>query len=236
VESRDLTRLIADVRFVGDQESLTLRHPDADITKRLNASIRALRALVTASGMPYFLTSTASATLASTQVTGESYSEVPWPATAVQIHGVDIEFAGSTGDWYSLQPITWVQRRTFAYGRDGSPCAFAVRAIPQGSGSTTVAGVIAIFPAATAGNYKIWYLPDYTDLALGTDVLLGLPDWHEWVVQDVVRTLAERDDDQRETYQIATAKQQEAEARLLASVTRAVSAGPLRPRRGRRRV
>jgi hypothetical protein len=144
---------------------------------------------------------------------------VPWPATAVQIHGVDIEFAGSTGDWYSLQPITWVQRRTFAYGRDGSPCAFAVRAIPQGSGSTTVAGVIAIFPAATAGNYKIWYLPDYTDLALGTDVLLGLPDWHEWVVQDVVRTLAERDDDQRETYQIATAKQQEAEARLLASVT-----------------
>jgi hypothetical protein len=236
MQSKTLTQLIADVRFISDTEGLTLRHPDADLTLRINESIRALRALVTTSGLPYFLTNTTSATLAGTQITGESYSEVPWPSTAVQIHGVDVEFAGSSGDWYPLQPITWVQRRTYAYGRDGSPCAFAVRAVPQGSGSATTAGVIAIFPAATAGSYKIWYLSDFTDLASGTDVFLGLPEWHSWVINDVARTLAERDDDQRETYSIATAKQAEAEARLLASVTRAVSAGPLRPRRGRRRV
>jgi hypothetical protein len=225
------------VRFVGDQQSLTDRHPDADITNRLNASIRALRALVTTNGLPYFLTSTSAATLTGTLVADESYSEIPWPASAVQIHGVDVEFTGSTGDWYPLQPITWVQRRTMAYAweRQG-PRAFAVRSIPQGSGSSTTAGVIALFPGADAGRYKVWYLSDFTDLSSGTDVFLGLPDWHEWVVQDVVRVLAERDDDQRETYQIATAKQAEAEARLLASVTRTVSAGPLRPRRGRRRV
>jgi hypothetical protein len=237
MESRSLTRLLADVRYVGDQQSLTDRHPDADITNRLNASVRSLRALVTANGLPYFLTNTAAATLAGTRVTDESYSEVPWPATAVQIHGVDVEFTGSTGDWYPLTPITWVQRRTLAYAweRQG-PRAFAVRAIPTGSGSSTVAGAIALFPGADSGRYKIWFLPEFTDLSSGTDVLLGLPEWHEWIVQDVVRTLAERDDDQRETYQIATAKQAEAEARLLASVGRVVSAGPLRPRRGRRRV
>src|SRR5690349_15568743 len=104
MESRNLTRLIADVRYLGDVESLTDRHPDADITRRLNASIRALRALVTASGLPYFLTSTSATTLVGTRVADESYSEIPWPAAAVQIHGVDIEYSGSDGDWRSLQP------------------------------------------------------------------------------------------------------------------------------------
>lgn len=237
MESRTLTRLIADVRFVGDQQSLTDRHPDADITNRLNASIRALRALVTANGLPYFLTSTSATTLAGTRVASEDYSEIPWPAAAVQVHGIDVDLTATGSGWYPLRPVTWVQRRNQGpYGRSTeAPCEFAVRAIPTGSGSSTVAGSIALFPAADSGNYKVWYLPEFTDLASGTDVLLGLPDWHEWIVQDVVRVLAERDDDQRETYQIATEKQREAESRLLAAVTRTVSAGPLRPRRGRRR-
>src|ERR1043165_7326696 len=237
MESRSLSRLRADVRFVGDLQGLDSRHPDADLTNRLNASIRALRALVTSSGLPYFLTSTSATTLTGTLVSEESYSEIPWPAAAVQIHGVDVEFTGSTGDWYPLVPITWVQRRTLAYAweRQG-PRAFAVRTLPTGSGPSTVAGTIALFPGADSGRYKVWYLADFPDLSSDTDVFLGLPDWHEWVVNDVVRTLAARDDDQRETYQIATAKQAEAEQRLLASVTRTVSAGPLRPRRGRRRV
>lgn len=237
MESRSLSRLRQDVRFVGDLESLTARHPTSDLNNRINASIRSLRALVTANGLPYFLTSTSAATLAGTLVSEESYSEVPWPSAAVQIHGVDVEFTGATGDWYPLVPITWVQRRTLAYAweRQG-PRAFAVRAIPTGSGSSTTAGVIALFPGADTGRYKIWYLPEFTDLSSDSDVFLGLPEWHEWVVCDVVRTLAARDDDQRETYQIVTAKQAEAEQRLLASVTRTVSAGPLRPRRGRRRV
>lgn len=237
MESRTLTRLLADVRYAGDVESLTDRHPDADLTRRLNASIRALRALVTASGLPYFLTSTAATTLVGTRVTDESYSEIPWPATAVQIHGVDVEFSGSDGDWRDLQPITWAQRRTLAYAWERTGLrAFAVRAVPVGSGSSTTPGVIALFPGADSGNYKVWFLEDFTDLASGTDVFLGLPEWHEWVVNDVVRALAQRDDDQRETYAIATQRQGEAEARLLASVTRAVSAGPLRPRRGRGRA
>ena len=237
MESRDLTRLIADVRFLGDAEGLTSRHPDADITRRLNASIRALRALLTSNGLPYFLTSTSATTLTGTLVSDESYSEIPWPAAAVQIHGVDVEFSGSTGDWYPLQPITWAQRRTLAWAweRQG-PRAFAVRSVPVGSGSSTTAGVIALFPGAASGRYKVWYLAEFTDLGSGTDVFLGLPEWHEWVVCDVVRALAQRDDDQRETYQIATQRQAEAEARALAAAQRAVSAGPLRPRRGRGRV
>lgn len=236
MQSKTLTQLIADVRFSSDAQGLTDRHTDADLTLRINEAIRSLRALLTSNGFPYFLTSTSATTLTGTLVTDESYSEIPWPSTAVQIHGVDVEFSGSTGDWYPLQPITWAQRRTaaWAWERQG-PKAFAVRRVPTGSGSSTVAGVIALFPGADSGRYKVWFLEEFTDLSSGTDVFLGLPDWHTWVVNDVVRVLAERDDDQRETYQIATQRQAEAEARALAAAQRAVSAGPLRPRRGRGR-
>ena len=154
MESRDQTRLIADVRFLGDLEGLTARHPDADVAKRLNASIRALRAFITTSGLPYFLTSTTSTTLAGTQVTGETYSEVPFPPTAVQIHGIDVESSAGLGDWRPLQPISWVQRRNAGGvypARFGVPTQFAVRSIPQGDGTPgTTAGAIAIFPAAAA--------------------------------------------------------------------------------------
>ena len=143
MESRNLTRLIADVRYLGDIEGQTARHPDADITRRLNAALRALRALVTSNGAPYFLTSTASASLAATQVSGEGYSEVPWPPTAVQIHGVDIEANGGSGRWYPLEPISWVQRRN-AFSDSGLPKYFAVRTLPIGAAAATTAGAIEI--------------------------------------------------------------------------------------------
>lgn len=235
MESRDLTRLIADVRFLADVEGQTARHPDADITKRINSAIRALRALCTTNGLPYFLTSTSPATLASTQVSGEAFSEVPFPATAVQIHGVDIESASGIGDWYPLEPISWVQRRNYGGVLPSSysaPQAFAVRALPQGDGTTgTTAGVIALFPAANSGRFKIWFLADFSDLDAPTDVFLGLPDWHDWVVWTVVEDLAARDDDQRETAALAARKKQLAEANIIATAQRVVSAGPLRPRR-----
>jgi hypothetical protein len=236
MESRDLTRLLGDVRFLADIEGQTSRHPDADLTKRINAAIRALRGMVTSRGAPYFLTSTASATLASPQVSGEGFSEVPYPETATQIHGVDIESTAGSGLWYPLQPIAWGQRRN-AFAGTGYPEYFAVRTVPVGSAAAVAAGSIAIFPAASSGNYKIWYLPDFTDLSTSTPthVFLGLPDWHEWVVWSVVRDISARDDDSRETYAIAAAKQQEAEVRLVESIGRVQSAGPLVPRRRGRR-
>lgn len=240
MESRDLARLRADVRYLGDAESLTARHPDADLNKRINASIRSLRAEVTTRGAPYFITSTSPADLASTQVSGETFSEVPFPSTAEQIIGVDVESASGAGDWRPLQPIVWGQRRqlgVYSATALSTPYEFAVRAIPQGDGGTgTTAGSIALFPAANSGRYKVWFLPSFVELDADTDVFLGLPDWHEWVCWDVVQALAARDDDQHETAQIAQLRKAEAMARIVATAQRVVSAGPLRPRRqkGRR--
>jgi hypothetical protein len=237
MESRNVTRILGDVRYLADIEGQTDRHPDADLLRRVNASIRALRGMVTARGAPYFLTATTAATLASTQVSGEGYSEVPYPTTAVQIHGVDVEPSSGSGAWYPLQPISWGQRRNARIPGPGYPEFFAVRTIPAGSGSSTVAGTIALFPAAGSGQYKIWYLPDFTDLVItgGTDVFLGLPDWHEWVMWNVVEDIAARDDDQRETFAIAREKKAAAETRLVEAIGRVQSAGPMVPRRRTRR-
>lgn len=233
MESRNVTRIIGDVRYLADIEGQTARHPDADILKRVNASIRAFRGMVTARGAPYFLTSTTAATLASTQVSGEGYSEVPYPETAVQIHGVDVESSAGSGAWYPLQPISWGQRRNAYTPGPGYPEYFAIRTIPVASGASTTAGAIALFPAAASGQYKVWYLPDFTDLVLaaGTDVFLGLPDGHEWVLWNVVEDIAARDDDQHETYTIAREKKAAAELRLTEAIGRVQSAGPMVPRR-----
>lgn len=241
MEHRTLAQLRADVRFLGDVESLTARHPDADLTRRLNAAIREYRSLVTANGGAYFVEQTTAATLAGTRVTGEQYSEVPFPAgppRAVEILGVDVASSTSADDWYSLQPVTWAARRDWRWSTPGSPRYFAIRRLPTTDPAdlaAILAGAIDIFPFADVGAYKISYLPDWTDLSADADHFLALPGGVQFVVATVVQDLAMRDDDQRETYQIASLKKAEASARLIEAVSRVRSAGPLLPRRRRRR-
>ncbi len=146
MESKTLAQLLADVRFGSDTQALTDRHSDADLTLSINSSIRSLRGLVTSSGFPYFLSSTTVA-LAATQVSGEQYSSIAWPATAVQIHGVDVETATGAGDWRPLRPITWGQRRDrpgLYPSTTGVPEEFAVLTLPQGNAAATTAGAIAL--------------------------------------------------------------------------------------------
>ncbi len=236
MEVRTLAQLRAEVRYLADAESLTARHPDADLTRRLNASIRALRALVTSNGGEWYIERTTPTTLTGTTVSGEQYSEVPFPVgppRAVQILGVDIASSTDGDDWYTLEPVSWGARRRGRYV-GGGPRYFAIRRVPQADPNdldAVLEGRIAIFPATEAGAYSISYLPDHVDLAADADVFVGLPDAVQWVVQSVVADLAERDDDQRETYSISVQKKAEAEARVRAATQRVRSAGPLRPRR-----
>lgn len=238
MHTRTLTQLRAEVRYLGDAESLTARHPDADLTRRLNAQIRAYRSLVTANGLPYFLEQTSAATLTGTRVTGEQYSEVDYPAEAVQIHGVDVASSTDSDDWYTLQPVTWQARRNPRWYGQGAPRFYAIRRVPQANPSdldAVLAGKLAIFPGAEGGAYKVSYLPDHVDLVADADLFVGLPEAVDWVVWAVVLDLAARDDDQRETAQLALQKKAEAEARILAAASRVQSGGPLLPRRRGRR-
>lgn len=238
MHSRTLAQLRAEVRFLGDAEGLTARHPDADLTRRINAQARAYRAWATQNGLPYYVESTAAATLTGTLVSGEQYSEVPFPADAEQILGVDVSSGVAIDDWYTLSPATWQARRNPRWYGVGAPRYFSIRRVPQANPAdldAVLAGVLALFPGATHGAYKVHYLPSFVDMAADADLFVALPEACDWVVWSVVQDLAARDDDQRETYGVATQKKAEAEARLLGSVGRVQAAGPLLPRRRGRR-
>lgn len=234
MHQRTLSQLRAELRYLSDTESLTLRHPDADLTRRLNEAIRGYRAMVTANGLPYYIEETTATTLTGTAVAGEQYSLVPFPPTAEQIFGVDVASATTTDDWYELRPITWASRRA-TYGGVGARASFfAIRTLPQANPAdldAVLAGTIAIFPAQTSGAYKIQFLASYVDLVADADLFIALPGAAEWVVWTVVADLAARDDDQRETFVVATQKKGEAERRVLEAVGRTRSAGPILPRR-----
>lgn len=232
---RTLAQLRAEVRYLGDVEGLTARHPDADLTRRLNVAVRAYRAMVTANGLPYFIETGSATTLTGTLVSGEQYSEVPWPTGAESLVGVDVSSGTANDDWYPLSPVTWQARRNPRWYGTGAPRYFAIRRVPQAATTTVQAGVIALFPGATTGAYKLSFLPAYVDMFADADLFVGLPDAFEWVVWYVVADLAARDDDQRETAAIAQTKRLEAERRILDSAGRVQSAGPILPRRRGRR-
>lgn len=237
MEQRTLLQLRSEARYLADAEGSTDRHPDADVTRRINAAIRAYRALVTAGGLPYYVEQTDAATLAGTIVSGEQYSEVPWPEgppRAVQILGVDVASSTDADDWEPLHPTTWASRRDRVRTRLQWPGWYAILRVPQADPADLDAvlnGAIAIFPGQTSGAYSISYLPDHVDLAADGDLFVALPEGVQWVVQRVVRELSERDDDVHQTYAIATTRQGEAEAMILAAAGRVQSGGPLLPRR-----
>lgn len=234
METRTLTQLIAAVREQSDTRGLLDRHPDADLTGLINRAARDMRGMVTVRGAPYYLTATTAATLASTRVTDEDYSEIPFPATAEHIHGVDVQLGtAGQGGWRSLQPISWGQRRAVGLQTYpltspwGPPRYFAIRTLP-----TSTAGTIAIFPFADQGMYKVWHLPAFTDLVAGGDTFSGLPSWIGWIIQCASYWLAQ-EDDEADMMAAANAERLRLEALITESLGSIQSAGPLRPRRPR---
>jgi hypothetical protein len=237
LETITLTNLTAAIRQQSDTRGLLLRHPDADIFKLVNRAIRDLRGLVTTSGLPYFITSTAATTLASTRISDEDYSEVPFPVAATQIHGVEVQLGSAgQGGWYPLAPIPWQQRRNIgllplsANVTGGAVRHFAIRTLPNNA----TPGAIALFPYADSGMYKIWYLPDFTDLAAGSDTFSGLPSMVGWVIHSCCFWLAQ-EDDERIGMASAESERNRLQGLVMSSIGPVQSAGPLRPKRVRGR-
>ena len=238
MESRTLAQLRSEARYLADAEGSTSRHPDADVNRQINAAIRAYRAFVTSHGLPYYLTTTTPATLASTVATGTRYSSVPWPSSALEIRGVAVASSTDADDWYPLTP-TALLPEVFR-SRAQRPEYYAVLRVPEAAGSSSVtAGELALMPGTEDGAYRITYLAEFTDLSEDAHVFLALPDGVQFVIQTVVMALSQRDDDQNETYAIASRRKDEAAAAIELAATRARQGGPLLPRRrarwGRRR-
>jgi hypothetical protein len=193
----------ADVRWLADTQSLTLRHTDLDLTRAINQSIQRFRELVSSHSINHYLISVTKSTSAGAtapypfQVLDLS-SEVQ-PVT--RVYSVDATVNGT------IVPLTAEQfsARTDYQGMQGPPAAFA--------SMTTYR--LAIMPAPDASYpLVVWYLPQLPDLSADGDTFDGIAGYEEWVDWDVLIKLFQRDQ-YPQLYQTATAERDRLKADMI---------------------
>lgn len=179
----------------------TFRHETAIVDEIADETYKRLQSLVTGRRFREFLVPGVAGTLSSATVpTGETYMTVPYPTGAKQVKGVDIL---QNNEWRRLDKQGWSQRRdhsSSAFSSRGPEAPYAWDVISHGSVATTVftAGTIGLFPIHTSGSYRIWYLPEWTNIA-GNDGHLFLyreQSWYDYhVFQGVIEICGIRDND-----------------------------------------
>lgn len=180
----------------------TARHETADVGLYINDSYRALQAFLVTRGFDFFLTESPLANLPSSRAdTNEQYSLVDWPTAAVSLKRIDVY---SDGVWAELDKRDWTTLRSEYRAGSSSgyrrPLVYAVKSVGTVATTVLTAGKIALAPFSSNGQYKITYLPEWTDIdtANGTHLFL-FPDelCAQWLVWDVVAKISIRDRDNR---------------------------------------
>lgn len=225
------------------------RHPTTELNGFLNASHRALRSWVTNS-LHYNLYKARSAdanlpTTPPASAPTETYAEIPWPTTAVDILGIDVLDAQGY-NWRSLEPVDWDSRREwiarfpFMAIPNNYPRAFSVISEGSVSAATLTAGTIALFPLPSGGTYTVWSLPHWADITNDTHLFLcGDEDWFQWMTHWGVQRVCGRDNaDSIARLQLAEEQLQPigpngkpnmatCAGRIMASAPKKVKAGPM---------
>jgi hypothetical protein len=189
---------MAEFRYLADTQGLATnvgRHPDANIYLIAGSSYRRLRELVSGYGYTQFCTRGATTALPTTAIEAqETYATIDVgvagtpgtvPTTA-QIKMVDVKDLG--GLWRTLPEVTLLQLRDFATTSKGRPRAWCWVTAPSiSTGTTLVAGKIAISPVPNGGSYALWTMNEQTMPSVSTDVFLyHNEDWRMWHMYDVM--------------------------------------------------
>jgi hypothetical protein len=197
----------------------TFRHETAMVDEIADETYKRLQSLVTGRRFREFLVPGSAIALSSATVpSGESYMTVPYPTGAKQVKGVDIL---RSGEWERLDKQGWSQRRDHTpsgYHSRSSEAPYAWDVISHGSvaATTLTAGTIGLFPRTTIGSVRIWYLPEWTNIA-GNDTYLYLyreQSWYDYhVFQGVIEICGIRDNDSSK--RAAYAEKMSAKAELM---------------------
>lgn len=163
--TRTLTELIAEVRERGDFRSV--RHPDADITRRINQSIAELYDLLVSVNQDYFLDSDDISVVSGT----DSYS---LDTAFFKVLGVDVQFGSN---WYPVRKFQWAERNQY---QDGGTSQRDVRYRIMGQ-------KLYLRPTPRwSGTVRVWFIPAPTVLSAGSDTFDGISGWEEYVIVDCV--------------------------------------------------
>lgn len=183
-----LTVLLAQVRYLGNIQGMTARHPDADLTRAINQSIQHFREKVSAHGVRNYLVST-TGTITAGATSPYSYTELDLSAKSpaiVRVFGLDITIQGRV---IPLEQIDFDSRNDF---QDWGTVSLTREPLAYANVSQAK---LAIFPASNGTYpYTCWYLPVLADLVSGSDTFDGVVGWEEWVVWDVLLKILQRDE------------------------------------------
>lgn len=233
--TRTLTELLLDIRHQSDTVGLEARHPDSVLTTWLNQSYRVMRTKISNAGFSFFIVDTAELTLPTAPPeTDEQYLEVAYPDGALAIHGFDVRVNNT---WYPLAQGSFAARRDYqsrsGVTRPGVE-TFVVRSVPNQSADAT--GGIMLFPRNTEGHtYRIWFLPEWTDITVGSSELYGHDIWFEWLIWDVCRKVFIKDNDSSGALKAAEDSLSALWPDMVKSAQAMQSAGPEVPRKSTRR-
>jgi len=195
-------------RFEADLQGLGTsvgRHPSANLLPVFNSSYRRLVELVTGYGYTQFCTRGVTTALPTTAVeTGETYAVINVgtagdPGTVPPVRQIKmLDVRDTSGRWRTLPEVTLLQLRDFASTSRGTPQAWCWLTAPSiSSGTTLVAGQIAITPTPIGGSYALWEMNELTLPSATTDVYLyHTEDWRMWHMYDAMaRICGARDKD-----------------------------------------
>lgn len=197
-------RFEADIQGLGTSVG---RHPSANLLPIFNSSYRRLVELVTGYGYTQFCTRGATTALPTSAVeTGETYATIDVgvagsPGTVPTTRQVKMfDIKDTNGRWRpgGLPEITLLQLRDFATPTRGAPRAWCWITAPSiSSGTTLVAGKIAVTPVPVGGSYALWTMNELTMPSTTSDVYLyHTEDWRMWHMYDAMsRVCGARDKD-----------------------------------------
>lgn len=216
-----LLEIVTQIQYRGNLDGYDQRHPAATLKILWNISWQELREMVSFLEDGTFLQQTTPATFASvsatTAATGEVYSVIDWPITAVAIFGVRVK--NTSGQWRALKPLPTAalhdyQYNGFATGNTRAPVGYILKTIPFAAASTETAGKIMLVPVPTAGTFSVWYLEAWTPLTSDTDKVSGHAAWIEWSIWNTVIKARAKDGQQDATYRIALDERDRCKTRI----------------------
>jgi hypothetical protein len=215
-----------------DLEGILDRHPTFSLTIEVNASMRVLRQKMATNDVQSVLTTTALLNLPTTAaLSGAAYwAELPWPADAVSVHGLDVLI---NGEWDTIEPGVLMQRQRHQ-SRAGrgelfhshAGAMWCPKSLPQ---ATATPGAIMVFPIPGGGQYVLWYLTQWVDIITDTQELPGQEAWLQWVIWDVGIKALIRDVGEGGSEQLNRAIQERDRlwADIKPAVQRVTKAGPI---------
>lgn len=220
---------------IDGQVTTTGRHSFANLTNLFNETWDSLLALAALNGQTEATAVTNEAgTAVPAALNNEDFSIVPWPATAIDILGVDVFTGSSQEGWIDLDPIKFANRRSVKL-QQGRLGFWAIKKLPIEAGAGVTAGEIALFDSRVLAGmlHKIYFREAWLPISSAntTFTILGYPDWFQWAQNAMVQIITKRDTNKKDTFQAATLLKNEAEARIRDSAKRRQLAGPTVPMR-----